>query len=38
MGVENIENIFVIEIILSFNIIIKILVVIIESFNNKIFL
>lgn len=38
MGVENIENIFVIEIILSFNIIRKILVVIIESFNNKIFL
>lgn len=38
MGVENIENIFVIEIILSLNIIIKILVVIIESFNNKIFL
>lgn len=38
MGVENIENIFVIEIILSFNIIRKILVVIIESFKNKIFL
>lgn len=38
MGVENIGNIFVIEIILSFNIIRKILVVIIESFNNKIFL